>query len=249
MGFGSSSEFSGVRRPTRLSPFLAASSRSRIGTASPGVLRPFDVCASWCPSPRNRRYPASAGARIATPSLGAALGLSRPSAVSATHRRRTPVARDPTSGRLALETPRPCFMPRTPLGFALQSFPFSTSRAAFRRPLLPCGFVTRLDTDATRPRISRSVSPAFRHLAARLGPVKARHARRRSRERELPRPSRSSVHRAVARTTTATTAPPRRARRHAARSPASKLCSRRESVHSRTDHAGFRRFPSLRPRS
>ena len=45
-------------------------------------------------------------------------------------------------------------MPQTPLGFALQSFPFSESRAAFRRPVASLRVRTRPMTGTNAPAIS-----------------------------------------------------------------------------------------------
>lgn len=92
-------------------------------------------------------------------------------------------------------TPRPCSMPQTPLGFALQSFPLSESRAAFRRPLLPCEFGCRPLIRHESPGDLRSVSPAS-PPRAEVAPSRARHRQKKgdasSPDRHVrpPRPAR-----------------------------------------------------------
>jgi len=134
---------SGFRRLSRrLAPAL--------GSASPGVLRPYDV---WLRVPRfcHGRLDRPRETRATAPSPGSALGL-RPldRAHLAVHsiglpwplgglsradscklgfpRSRSSVVATPLSFRSRLPDRD------TSLGFALQSFPFPRSRAAFRRP-------------------------------------------------------------------------------------------------------------------
>jgi len=84
-------------------------------------------------------------------------------------------------------TPRPCFMPRAPMGFALQSFPLPGSRAAFRRPLLPCGFGADRAVRRGAPPAVRPLSAARLALAACLAPREGDAARDSDAGRGLPR--------------------------------------------------------------
>lgn len=137
--------------------------------------------------------------------------------------------------RYAPELSQPVARPRPSLGFALQSFPFPGSRAAFRRPSAslrvrrrPC--LRREDSLAVR-----SVSTTRLVLASIAAPreedTRSRHW---TRERDFPAIVKTACPpRELPRTATSTTATENlRARRHAAVSPASKPCSPRESVHA-----------------
>jgi len=123
----------------------------------------------------------------------------------------------------------------TSLGFALQSFPFPGSRAAFRRPSAslrvrrrPC--LRREDSLAVRP-VSTTRLVLASLAAPREEDTRSRHW---TRERDFPAIVKTACPPCeLPRTTTSTTDTENlRARRHAAVSPASKPCSPRESVHA-----------------
>jgi hypothetical protein len=116
-------------------------------------------------------------------------------------------------------------------GVALQSFPFPRSRTRSRGPVLPCGFAV----DCPTARHARALHDQFPHranpFAATSPKVRRTHgpgqwflvvARRCqcAPRRARPRHRRSRTH---------------RARLTAAGTPASKLCSPRESVHVRSE--------------
>jgi len=137
--------------------------------------------------------------------------------------------------RYAPELSQPVARPRTSLGFALQSFPFPGSRAAFRRPSAslrvrrrPC--LRREDSLAVRP-VSTTRLVLASLAAPREEDTRSRHW---TRERDFPAIVKTACPPCeLPRTTTSTTATENlRARRHAAVSPASKPCSPRESVHA-----------------
>lgn len=242
VGFDSSSEFSGVHRPTRLSPFsreLAPADRDRLswGSASLRRLRslvPFSAATGVTRPPRERGSP---DPRPVPPSgFFTPRRFQRPTGVGP----RSPGTLPPASLPWELHGPVSCR--ERPWDSPFRAFPSRGAVPPSDGLLLPCGFDSDPAPTRRGRRISQPVSDALRHLATRRGPVKARSRATRSRGRGFPQPSRAPVHRPVARATTATSAPPRRARRHTARTPASKPCSPRESVHARNSRA-----PELAP--
>jgi hypothetical protein len=130
---------------------------------------------------------------------------------------------------VAPDASRPCSMPLASLGAPLQSFPFPGSRTRSRGPLLTCGFVLRLPPaqrlrglrdrfhPGSEPTLCRSRPPGGgpgthepgRGIPAIVSPVASTH--------------RSAPH-------VPSTPHQRWARRLTAGTPASELCSPRESV-------------------
>jgi hypothetical protein len=217
---------SGFRRlrPHRLSPAL--------GSASPEVPRPYDALSSGAPLCHDR-FDRSQETRDTTPSSGSVLGFSQPLDGFSRDCATSPSCPEPTvPPSLRPEASRPCYMPQASLGFTLQSFPLPRSRPTSsvgssslrvrRRP-----FLRREGPSAVRP-----VSAALRAPASPGAPreedVPFGHESGRV---ASPRSSRPSVH-----PTSCPVKRPRRptgdlrARRLTAVSPASKLCSPRESV-------------------
>jgi hypothetical protein len=218
---------SGFRRLLRLT-----GSRRRSG---PPLLR-FFVPTTLClrvPRSATTGPGRSQETRGSTPSPGSALGFSQPLGGFSRSTATIPGCPEPAvPAPLRPEASRPCFMPLASLGFTLQSFPLPRSRAASRRPLLPCGFDVDRTSGAKVPRLSDRFPPPSAPLRRPEPPV-----RRTSRighgrgSVASPRSSRPPVH-----PTSCPVKRPRRptgdlrARRHTAVSPASKLCSPRESV-------------------
>jgi hypothetical protein len=139
-----------------VAPALAGHQLSlALGSASPGVLRPYDVC-SGCPVsaaidstdrgrrglPRPRPVPPSGFVPRPSSPCGALDRLSLPlGGLSRADfrepelpRTRSSADATPRSTRDLSPTVARRSLPRPSLGFALQSFPFPRSRAASRRP-------------------------------------------------------------------------------------------------------------------
>lgn len=122
-------------------------------------------------------------------------------------------------------------MPQTPLGFALQSFPLSESRAAFRRPVASLRVRPRPLIRHECPGDLRPVSPAS-PLRADVAPLRARH-RQGTGDASSPR---SSCQAALSIARVAPHADLERPTgtlghcRHTAVPPATKPCSLRETV-------------------
>lgn len=148
--FDSPSEYCRGALPERPSPLLPpafAGARVRLSWGSSSLRRDH----SGCPAlPRSVTRPREA--KGASPSPGSALGVPPPlGGLSRAGVRRARVAPlPPLQPSLRPGAPRPCFMPRASLGFTLQSFPLPRSRAAARRPLLPCGFRADRESPARR---------------------------------------------------------------------------------------------------
>jgi len=264
VGFGSSSELPGVHRPIG-SRRLAASSRPRIGSASPGVLHPYGAYAPRrhhaFASTRDRalafrlaRDPARFDpARPVTrswwgrgeppPRPVPPSGFLNPSAVPAAreHTPRLPGSRSPACVTWEL---RGFFSRRRrPWDSSYRAFPFRRAVPPLDGLLLPCGSTrTRLRRDEREDLTSgfpRAPAPCrvLFALAGSEGATKVSVTR-------APPDARPPVHPPLAREAAATVARSRRARRHVARPPASKPCSPRKSVLARTAR---RADSSLRP--
>jgi len=141
--FGSPSEYCRGTPPERFfTEVRPAGSRRRLGHyTSPGVPRPYGVLVPGAPFCHDRARAGRGRRGIPLPRRCRPRVFSTPRRFQPRRRTWTRVAPDPRfTSSLRPERSRPCFMPQTPLGFSLQSFPLSESRAAFRRPVLPCEF-------------------------------------------------------------------------------------------------------------
>lgn len=119
-----------VNRPTRLSPFYRRLSPADRDRASPGFFAPSTHALRVPPLlPRPARTP-TVGGEGRQALTGAAPGLSQPLGGLSHAAPLDPGC--PVSARddACPVTPRPCFMPQTSLGFALQSLPLPESRTA-----------------------------------------------------------------------------------------------------------------------
>ena len=175
----------------RLSPLSLRLAPGWVGSASPGVLRPYDALTRGAPS---ATLGASRSWEARLPHLaGSALGLNDPSAASATTSP-DPGCPVPVPEIASPRAPRPCFMPLAPLGFALQSLLLSRSRTAFRRPCAPLRVRRSTDHrrgDSTFPVAFRRAPPRAPPRALPHGLRRQEASRRDERERDVtfPRPS------------------------------------------------------------
>jgi hypothetical protein len=178
----------GVHRPIGFRRF-PASSRPRIGSASPGVLRPYGACAPW-------RHPSAAAGvtRSRESEERHLLARFRPRAFTTPRRFRPPAGTRPGCPDRALRRTLPgSFAALFHAANALGIFPAEPSP-----PEKPCRLPTALASLRVRAQ-ARLRRDGFEDLATGFpraptscrvpAPVKARSARRRSRGRELPRPS------------------------------------------------------------
>jgi hypothetical protein len=234
VAFGSPPEFSGVHRPTALAVCVPPARACGSGRLSWG-LAPLRRLRSGCPFCRDRRGPIVGGEGCHA-LAGAALGLSQPLGGFSRVARSSPSCPEPARNVACPGTPRPCSMPLTSLGFSLQSLPLSRSRAAFRRPSASLRVRRRPLVPTRRDRGSRDRFPPCAAALPRLRfPRGALRDATPGAGHDFPAiveaacPSRESP-----RTTTSTAARFLRARRLTAASPASTLCSPRESVHAAT---------------
>jgi hypothetical protein len=140
-------------------------------------------------------------------------------------------------------------MPQASLGFALQSLPLSESRAAFRRPFAPLRVRDRSQPGAKAPEISDRFRQRTPPQPPRAIPCGSRSDRWWG-SSGSPRPScqaavseRASCPARPSSTTTGTFGH----HRLTADSPATKLCSPRESVHRPTAPLAEARAPELAP--
>jgi hypothetical protein len=227
-----------VRLPFRVLPGCTArlgsrrfpaGSHRRIGSASPGVLRPYGALLQGARVFRDRRS-RPREARAASPSPVPPSGFLSPSAGSAASPRRSSGRPGPPLDGARPGTLRPCFMPQRPWDSPFRAFPSRRAVPPFGGLLLPCGF----DVDSRPARRLRFVARAFRrappgeprgrsvraHAATGWWDWASRSRRDRPSPHELPRTARGTTDRS------------HRARRPRAVPPASKLCSLRESVHA-----------------
>jgi len=213
-------------RPSPVSVRTAWAVRTfaRAGSASPGLLAPGTPRPRAPRSPRDTlftRVPWRARSANSSPVPSSGLVPSR----------RIWLLREPFGPReepanlsRRPEASRPCFMPLAFLGVSLQSFPLSGSRSRSRGPLLPCGFAFD-DCQRGPGKPFTPLSPSRRPIA-----TVCREAHRTTGPwRRFPALLDRTVARAFARRPR-TTACSSRARRWVAGTPASKLCSPRESV-------------------
>lgn len=243
MRFDSPSESSGVRRPPAFA-VCPASLRSRCGSASPGVLRPYDACAPGATLCHDRQG-RSQETRAATPSSVPPTGFLSPPADQATTPRSSTSYPTPLETSLAPELDGLVSCRQRPWGSPYRAFP---SRGAVPPPsglLLPCGFSLDRDSGAKTAELSRSVSLAVPAPGRAHALASANATGRTGREllRSLSRLSTDPAS-CPTRSATSTTLHCLRARRLTAALPASKLCSPRESVHAVTG-----RGPELAPES
>jgi len=232
-----------VRRPIGFRRF-PTSSRPWIGTASPGVLPPYGACAPGAPFRRGQHDPTTV-TRGATPSPVPPSGFFQPlGGFSRDVRKQARVAPDLQRPPLRPGAPRPYSMPQTPLGFPLQSFLLSKSRAASRRPSAPLRVRRRPDLRRGRPGVSRKVSRRAPAPSCEPASPEGREDATEGSGPRFPRPlSRLSFMR-VAPHADLDGRPDLPGSPAPAGSPASKPCSLREYVRAGTEHS-FELAPDL----
>lgn len=220
-----------VHRPTRLSPFsrqLSLTDRVRLSWSFPS-LRRFSPRCPVLPRPAKP----TAGDESCHALAGAALGLFQPLGGLSCSTRTNPSCPVPVRTALSPRPAQPYSVPLTPLGFSLQSFPLSKSRAASRRPFAPLR-VRRLDTELRREG-ARDLATGFTSAPPPSRTPKPPKGPGDTTERTGPRLLpivRPPVHHGYPQQPRQ---PPSilRTRRLVAGPPASKPCSLRESVHRR----------------
>jgi hypothetical protein len=176
--------------PERLSPSWHRLSPA-LGSASPGVLRPYDACSSRCPVsamtgstghgrrgiPPPRPVPPSRFSQR----LG---GLSRDDI------RRARVAPNPPfAPSLRPGVSRPCCMPRRPWDSPFRAFPSRGAVPPLDGLVLPRGFEVDRDSGAKTPCVSDRFPPRAASWPCSEPPRRDSRARLGTRERGFPRPS------------------------------------------------------------